>query len=173
MPPLPERLSGDGFFLRPWQGTDASWYLAARDEEIFLWTTEKRGLTLAEAEAAIRQVNAGGEALCFAIVDESSGALAGNIALSLELPQHSALGSAEIMYWLAAEWRGRGLATKAVRLLCGWAFAALGLGRIRLMTLRGNTRSQRVAERAGFRPLEGEPGGEHLWFEQENPLLVG
>ncbi len=161
--PLPERLTGDGFFLRPWQVADAGWYISARDEEIFQWTTEKRELTLAETEAAIYRLNASREALCFAIVDESSGELAGNIALSVTSE------SAEIMYWLAAGWRGRGMATEAVRLLCGWAFNTLGLERILLKTLRGNIRSQHVAERAGFYLLKEEPGSGYLWFEHINP----
>jgi len=37
---------------------------------------------------------------------------------------------AEIGYWLAPSARGRGLATRAVRLLCAWAFSELALARI-------------------------------------------
>jgi RimJ/RimL family protein N-acetyltransferase len=56
----------------------------------------------------------------------------------------------EVMYWLAAVARGRGLAVQAVQLICEWAFAVLGLERITLRTYAGNLRSQRVAARAGF-----------------------
>ncbi len=57
---------------------------------------------------------------------------------------------ARIGYWLAAEGRGRGLATHAVRLLSDWAFADLGLARLEITCAPGNVASQRVAERCGF-----------------------
>ena len=58
------------------------------------------------------------------------------------------------MYWLTASGRGRGIATKAVRLLCDWAFTELGLERLTLKTYKANVSSRRVAERVGFRPSE-------------------
>ena len=57
---------------------------------------------------------------------------------------------AEVGYWLSAQARGRGHATRAVRLICRWAFAALGLERVELLAATGNPASQRVAERCGF-----------------------
>ncbi len=175
--PVPERIEGQGFFLRRWRVEDAGWYVAARDEEIFRWTTERQDLTQAEAEEAIRKVNDSPEALCFAIVvhrakeqcdeEQSTQDLLGNIALRFD-PTNSK--EAEIMYWLAPSARGRGIATIAVALLCEWAFQSIGLDRVTLKTLRGNIRSQRVAERAGFRLLMDQSGkgleAETVWFEQ-------
>lgn len=57
---------------------------------------------------------------------------------------------AEVGYWLLPEARGRGLATRSVRLISRWALRDLGLARLSLMTEPGNERSQRVAERSGF-----------------------
>jgi ribosomal-protein-alanine N-acetyltransferase len=57
----------------------------------------------------------------------------------------------EVGYWLLRAARGRGLATRAVRLVCAYAFDRLGLERLELLTLPGNAASERVAERAGFR----------------------
>jgi len=54
-------------------------------------------------------------------------------------------------YWLLPAARGRGLATSAVRLLVGWASRELGVTHVRLTTAPDNERSQRVAERSGFR----------------------
>jgi RimJ/RimL family protein N-acetyltransferase len=54
-------------------------------------------------------------------------------------------------YWLLPAARGRGLATSAVRLVSAWAVRELGLARMRLTTEPENARSQRVAERSGFR----------------------
>ena len=59
-----------------------------------------------------------------------------------------------IGYWLLAGARGRGLATRAVRLISDWAIEDLGIKRLRLFTEPANERSQRVAERSGFRRIE-------------------
>jgi RimJ/RimL family protein N-acetyltransferase len=62
-------------------------------------------------------------------------------------------------YWLLPVGRGRGLATSAVRLLSTWAVRELGVRNLRLVTAPDNQRSQRVAERSGFRrvsPAAGE-----------------
>ena len=56
-------------------------------------------------------------------------------------------------YWLLPEARGRGLATRAVRLVSTWATRDIGLTRLRLLTEPTNIRSQQVAERAGYRRI--------------------
>jgi RimJ/RimL family protein N-acetyltransferase len=62
-----------------------------------------------------------------------------------------------IGYWLLPVARGRGLATSAVRLMAAWAARELGLERLRITTEPENQRSQRVAERCGFRRASGGP----------------
>lgn len=57
---------------------------------------------------------------------------------------------AEIGYWVAAGARRRGVATRAVRMVGGWAVRDLGIARVELMTRVENVASQGVAERAGF-----------------------
>jgi RimJ/RimL family protein N-acetyltransferase len=59
----------------------------------------------------------------------------------------------EMAYGVAPDERGRGLATRAVRLVTAWALMRLGLERLEIcVTARGvNGRaSRRVAEKAGF-----------------------
>lgn len=76
-------------------------------------------------------------------------------------------------YWLLPGARGRGLATRAVRLLSAWAISDLGFTRLRLLAEPDNDRSQRVAERAGFRRVgvlagNGEVDGrpiDHVLYE--------
>ena len=46
--------------------------------------------------------------------------------------------------------RGRGVATRAVRLIARWAFAELRLARLELTCAPDNDAAQRVAERCGF-----------------------
>jgi RimJ/RimL family protein N-acetyltransferase len=87
---------------------------------------------------------------------EPDGTCVGKVWLSVS-ETHPATGS--IGYWLLPVARGRGLATGAVRLLSSWAIRELGVTRVRLTTAPDNTRSQRVAERSGFRrvpPSDGE-----------------
>lgn len=63
-------------------------------------------------------------------------------------PWDGAVGEAG--YWIGAEARGRGIATRALVLVTRWAFDAMGLARIQLGTNRENLASQQVAIKAGF-----------------------
>lgn len=58
---------------------------------------------------------------------------------------------AEVGYWLLASARGRGVARRAVQLVCAWSFEVCRLDRLQLTTLPGNVASERVAEACGFR----------------------
>ena len=59
-------------------------------------------------------------------------------------------GRGEVGYWLLPEARGKGLATRSVRLISRWALRELRLSRLSLLTEPSNEQSQRVAERSGF-----------------------
>jgi RimJ/RimL family protein N-acetyltransferase len=59
-------------------------------------------------------------------------------------------GTAEVGYWVAAPARGRGVATRAVRLVCDWAARELGLEALEIMHHEDNPASQGVARAAGF-----------------------
>lgn len=58
---------------------------------------------------------------------------------------------ATVGYWVAAEARGRGVCTRALRLLSRHALEELELQRVDLVTDPDNVASQRVAEKVGFR----------------------
>jgi RimJ/RimL family protein N-acetyltransferase len=92
-------------------------------------------------------VREAGAMVAFVILDESDGTVLGGAAL-----HHVDLAEAhgEIGYWLVPEARGRGVATRAARIVAEWGFS-LGLERIEAQTNLGNAPSQRVLERAGFR----------------------
>lgn len=62
--------------------------------------------------------------------------------------------TAELGHIVAPSARGRGVATRALRLLTEWAFAELGALRLELLVGVENHASKRVAERNGYR-LEG------------------
>lgn len=55
----------------------------------------------------------------------------------------------EVAYLAGPDGRGRGLMTRAVRLVCDWLLTA-GVGRIEVRTHPANEPSQRLAERCGF-----------------------
>jgi RimJ/RimL family protein N-acetyltransferase/nitrite reductase/ring-hydroxylating ferredoxin subunit len=83
----------------------------------------------------------------FAIVDAATDRYLGSIGLHLgPNPRRHTIG-----YLVAPEARGRGIATRALRLATRWAFERLAIERLALWTLPGNVISQAVAEKAGFR----------------------
>jgi RimJ/RimL family protein N-acetyltransferase len=79
----------------------------------------------------------------FLIVDADSDELYG--AVEVRLGETGSIG-----YWVAAAARGRGIATRATRLLATWAVQERGVERLELTTHPDNVASQRVAEKAGF-----------------------
>jgi [ribosomal protein S5]-alanine N-acetyltransferase len=85
------------------------------------------------------------EAATFAICD-STGSCAGHVFVNLTGMRRGSVG-----YWLLPEMRGEGLASRAVKLVSRWALRDLALARLALLTEPANRRSQRVAERNGFR----------------------
>jgi RimJ/RimL family protein N-acetyltransferase len=146
--PIPsEPLRGRTVLLRSWAVEEASWYVSARDDEVFRWTSEPPDLSVEAVREVIGRNRAHPRWVALAITDAMSGALLGNIALN---PAGQPPGVAEVSYWLATESRGRGAATEALALLVEWTFASGAFNRIILHTMPGNERSQSVARRAGF-----------------------
>ncbi|BCY09977.1 GNAT family N-acetyltransferase [Actinoplanes sp. L3-i22] len=81
-------------------------------------------------------------------------------------------GTAVLGYRVAQHATGRGLATAAVRELCGLAATRHGLRTLRAATALTNVASQRVLTKAGFTPvgpadpaeLSGKPG---TWYQRD------
>jgi len=86
-----------------------------------------------------------GEAATFAICDQADECL-GHVFVNLTAERRGSVG-----YWLLPEARGKGIATRAVRLVSRWALHDVGLGRLGLLTEPSNVGSLRVAERSGFK----------------------
>ncbi len=89
-----------------------------------------------------------GERADLVITDAATGAVTGDIGLYY---QGTLAGQAMIGYTLLPAWRGHGYATRAVRLLVRWAMDRAGIGCLIAGTDPGNSGSQRVLERVGFR----------------------
>jgi ribosomal-protein-serine acetyltransferase len=61
----------------------------------------------------------------------------------------SAVGVANLGYWVRTKAAGQGIAPEAARRVVAWAFANTELERIEILAAVGNRRSQRVAEKIG------------------------
>jgi RimJ/RimL family protein N-acetyltransferase len=149
---LPSEPLTDGVTaIRPWRESDVPKLVAiCHDKEITRWTRVPTVYGITAARAWISESRAlvkDGISAPFAIVAATDGELIGSISLMRFTWRHA---RGEVGYLLAREARGRGHATRAVRLICAWGFATLGLERIELLAATGNAPSQRVAERAGF-----------------------
>lgn len=148
--PDPQLRSG-GIALRPWRESDlGAVVVACSDPAVarFIPTipspyTEEDARSWLESQEPERLA---GRSLEMAIGDAASDEVLGAIAAKV----NPLMLSASVGYWLTPSARGRGYTTMAMRLLCGWLFDTLDLGRIELTTDPENAPSQRVAQRCGF-----------------------
>ncbi|MFG3286128.1 GNAT family N-acetyltransferase [Streptomyces sp. NPDC048111] len=72
------------------------------------------------------------------------------------------LCSANLGYWVDAEYTGRGLATRSVEEICRTGLDELGLHRIEAGTVLHNHASQRVLTKAGFEEFGVAPRFLHI-----------
>jgi RimJ/RimL family protein N-acetyltransferase len=86
---------------------------------------------------------------CFSVVLLADDELAGE-ALLWGIDAHNRLGHIGIS--LRPGFRGRGLGTDVVKVLCWYGFAARGMHRLQIETLADNTAMLRAASQAGFVP---------------------
>ena len=149
-------LHGDGLVLRPWHESDWTTLVRAyTDPAIQRWHSR----TLDEHEArgwAADHARHWRErrAVDWAIA-EAGGRVLGRLGLRrLELE----IGLGEVVYWVLPDARGGRVTTRALAVLCGWAFERQGLHRLELAHAVANEPSCRVAERwlrAGGRQARG------------------
>ena len=145
----PPTLSDGVVTLRPRRPEDVDAIVAAcQDPEIPRWTMVPSPYTREHAEEWLARPDHSSVHLLAVDADDR---LLGSFSL-MEIDRERGYG--EIGYWLAAEARGRGFATRAVLLLRDWA-ASRGLRELEIMTEPENVASARVAERAGFARVEG------------------
>lgn len=151
---VPE-LSDGAVVLRAHRGDDAAEVLAqCQDPEMQRFTTVPVPYTAADAEQFLAGAAQGwrnGSVAAFAV--EVDGRFAGTVDLRLQEGDW-----AEIGYGLAPWARGRGVVTRAVRLLLTWGFEVRGLAGVEWRAHLGNEASRRVAEKCGFR-VEGTVRG--------------
>lgn len=147
----PGTIEGDGIRLRAWHADDLDALVAGYSDaqtRRFMPAlpapfTRRHGEWYIN-EAAPGIVADGGAA--YAITDPATGRILGGAGLERVV---STRQQAELGYWVGPWARRRGVATAAVRALCGYAFRS-GSARLELLTHRENAPSQRVAMANGF-----------------------
>jgi [ribosomal protein S5]-alanine N-acetyltransferase len=130
-------------------------FVSDRGDEYFGQFTERHNALLAEQEA--------GTCACYVLVGED-GSVLGRFNL-YEIRD----GTAELGYRVAQQAAGRGVATAAVRDLCGLAASQHRLHTLRAAATRDNVASQKVLAKAGFVPvgpahIGGRPG---TWYQRD------
>ena len=135
--------------IRSWAADDASSlakYANNRDVWINVRDSFPHPYSLEHARTWIGLVREAVLELSFAIASPQE--IVGSIGLTLMGDVHRR--SAEIGYWIAKPYWGRGIATVAVRALTAYAFDTYDLVRIFGEVFEGNHASGRVLEKAGY-----------------------
>ena len=151
-PPCPP-LSDGVVTLRPWNERDIPSLvrLCNGDPDLVHWLRFPDPYTEDHARAYLAASAHGwhGDALetPFAVVDADTDDVLGACGVLWTDPLQ---GVADLGYWTARDARGRGIATRAVRLLAHWVLVELGFERLQLQADIRNMASIRVAEKAGF-----------------------
>ncbi|NUU19993.1 MAG: GNAT family N-acetyltransferase [Streptomycetaceae bacterium] len=157
VPAAPVRLTGLGLVLREWTEADlAAMAEAFDDPEVDRWTPLPSPFDHAAAMDRLARATAdraAGRRLCLAVT-EDGGTPLGEV---LVFPDRHFPGGGEMGYGLSAKHRGRGLASRSIRLLTGFAYDTLGLDRLVLRIDRANEASSAVARATGFVPDGAEP----------------
>ncbi|WP_250035932.1 GNAT family N-acetyltransferase [Paractinoplanes maris] len=145
-----ETITAGGLLLRPFVEADIPWvYEVSLDPLVRKYLQIPDPYQLSDAEYFVRQMcvagwDSGARAE-FVVEAASRPGRLGRVGLGLD-----GAGAGQIGYWMDPVARGRGVATAAVRAVCGWAFGRLGLGLVEWRAEVGNVASRRVAEKSGF-----------------------
>jgi RimJ/RimL family protein N-acetyltransferase len=150
---------------------DAEAHLAQEDEEQarrFGWYPARSTMEHVLAAFARWQEawNMGGATRALAMREVAGGALAGGCEIRLKDE-----GIAHLSYYTFPDFRRRGLAARAVRLACAYAFTELGVERAELYIEPDNAASRGVARRAGFTE-EGLLRGQALFGTERRDMVL-
>ncbi len=144
-------LADEEVVLRPWSDADVPQQLDAFRDPVFLTYSDWQPVSSDEARQRLNeqeQSRVRGEQINFAVVDRDDPELVlGGVSLNWVNAKDR---RASLGYWLAPAARGRGVASRSVRLIVRWAFETLHLARLEITCGPDNDGSQSVALRCGF-----------------------
>jgi RimJ/RimL family protein N-acetyltransferase len=154
LPAAPELTDGPDLVLRqPLPGDVGDIVAQCRDPEFQRWTTVPVPYNEPDAHEFLQRVAEGWQGNVAAFAIAYGGRFAGSVNLRFD-----GLGGADVGFGLAPWARGKGVVTRAVRLLLTWGFERTGLQVVYWRAQVGNWPSRRVATRCGFR-MEGTVRG--------------
>ncbi len=136
--------------LRPWRMDDAADLIAAannRNVSVMLRDWFPYPYTPADADAYLARA-IGDEEASVRFCIEVDGRAVGGIGLHPQKDVNRL--TAELGYWLAERFWGRGIMSAAVRAIVAHGFATLPLERIEAYVFANNPASARVLEKCGF-----------------------
>jgi RimJ/RimL family protein N-acetyltransferase len=146
-------LTDGDIFVRPVRLDDAEALFEAAHESIpevsqwLPWCHQNYAIEETRAFLASRVNPANSEeAYSFGIFSNSGERFLGGIGLNFFNRVHQL---ANLGYWVRTSETGKGVASRATRLVARFGFAKLGLKRIEIIAAVENVASQRVAEKAG------------------------
>jgi ribosomal-protein-serine acetyltransferase len=146
-------LTDSSVLLRPYRLSDADEVYKAVQEslaELSPWLPfAHKDYSIKESRAWIKKRPEEwkkGTAYEFAIIDARDGSYLGGCGLNGVDKENR---RANLGYWVRTSRMGQGVAPSATLLLAKWGFKEISLKRIEILVATGNTRSLRVAEKAG------------------------
>jgi len=150
MSPEPDLIDGDIMVRQLCADDVRPLYEAVRESipEVSVWLPWcHQNYAIEETEEFIAaRARADEEWYSFGVFDKESGRFLGGVGLNFFNRVHQI---ANLGYWVRTSVLGRGVATRATRLVARFGFAQLGLQRIEIIAAVENAASQRVAEKAG------------------------
>ncbi|GAA2653334.1 GNAT family N-acetyltransferase [Paractinoplanes durhamensis] len=145
-----ETITAGELTLRPFVAGDIPWvYEVSLDPAVQRFLEIPIPYRMSDAEFFVREMAIAAwdnRSRAEFVISGGAGERLGRVGFGLD-----GRGAGQIGYWLDPAARGRGVATAAVLMLCGWGFGRLGLDLIEWRAEVGNIASRRVAEKAGFR----------------------
>ena len=170
-PTLRDGEGADAVVLRPWRDSDVEGARVQHDEEMAYWFDFPAVVPTAErmqgAIDAWRTAYAD-ERRVVSFAVERRGRVVGSVEV-----RRNAEGNGNLSWAVYSEHRGRGTAVRAVRMLVAYAFGELGLSRVEAYVHPDNTRSLRVATRAGLRREGLVRGRDPFHGERGDRVLLG
>ena len=154
LPSAPELTDAPDLLLRLPLPADVDDIVAqCRDPDFQRWTTVPVPYHESGAQSFLQRVAEGWRANVAAFAIAYQGRFSGSVDLRFD-----GLGGAEVGFGLAPWARGRGVMTRALRLVLAWGFELAGIEVVYWRAQVGNWASRRVAGRCGFR-MEGTVRG--------------
>ncbi|HUY43349.1 MAG TPA: GNAT family N-acetyltransferase [Acidimicrobiales bacterium] len=150
-----EVLETERLILRPFDAGDLDSLAALFVEESLWWFPLRRGMDRDETTRFLERVTTtydAPEPSLHAVIERSTGLLAGYTGLSVPHFLPEVLPAVEVGWRLGENFRGKGYATEAAKTALEWGFTRLGLSEVISIAEPANTASTNVMDRLGFAP---------------------